>query len=90
MGLGRSAQRTKEKMTTTKMKDAAFNAKQSPGDPTASANAASIGPMIRPRLNCADESDTAASTSSRSTRSGSNDCHAAQEAALQNPSTTAR
>jgi MFS family permease len=44
------------------MNDAAFRAKQSPGDPKASATPASIGPMIRPRLNWADESETAALT----------------------------
>ena len=46
--------------------------------------------MIRPRLNCAEESETAARTSSRSTRSGRSDCHAGHAAAENSPSMTAR
>ena len=70
---------------TTKTKDAALIAKHTPGEAKASVTPASSGPMMRPRLNCADESDTAAKTSSRSTRSGNNDCHAAHDAELARP-----
>ena len=46
--------------------------------------------MMRPRLNCAEESDTAARTSSRATRSGSRDCQADHDAELARPSMIAR
>ena len=82
VGFGRGAERTKENMTTTKTKEAALIAKQTPGEAKASVTPASSGPMMRPRLNCAEDSDTAAKTSSRSTRSGNNDCHAAHDAEL--------
>ena len=90
VGLGLVAERTKENITTTNTKDAALIAKQTPGEANANVTPASKGPMIRPRLNCADESDTAAKTSSRFTRSGNNDCHAAHDAELASPSTMAR
>jgi hypothetical protein len=87
---GRAGLRTKEKITTTKMKDAALSAKQMPGEPKARAKPARTGPMIRPRLNWADDNETAARTSSRATRSGNSDCHADHEAELARPSMIAR
>src|SRR5271168_346011 len=62
VGLGRAGVRTNENTTSTKTKDAALMAKQSPTEPNANAIAAKTGPITRPRLNCADESDTAART----------------------------
>ena len=61
---------TNENITTTTTNDAALSAKHMPIEPKASATPASSGPMTRPRLNWADESDTAAKTSSRSDQFG--------------------
>src|SRR5579863_3206594 len=90
VGLGRDAVFTKENITTTNTKEAALMAKQTPGDAKAKVTPANSGPMMRPRLNCAEESETAAKTSSRSTRSGNKDCQAAHEAEPASPSTMAR
>ena len=81
---------TNENITTTTTKDTALIAKQMPGEAKANVTPANNGPITRPRLNCAEESDTAARTSSRSTRSGNSDCHAAHDAELQRPSAIAR
>ena len=72
------------------MKETALATKHQPGEPIAKVNAASTGPMMRPRLNCAEPSDTAANTSPSATRSGNSDCHAAHDAELQKPSATAK
>ncbi len=90
VGFSRGALRTNAKTTRTKRNDAAFIAKQSPTDPRARARAASTGPTMRPKLNWAEESETAARTSSLSTRSGKSDCHADHDAELHSPSATAR
>ena len=56
----RGATVTMPNATTIARNETAFTTKHQAGDPAASSSPASNGPITRPKLNCADDRDTAA------------------------------
>ena len=69
-GRGRSGREMIDSAPTTAPNDSALTAKAQAGEPTTRTSPARAGPITRPRLNCADDSDTAPRRSSGGTRSG--------------------